>query len=308
MTTLSGFLGTIAPIGATGPAGSGGVAWQPVQTSSFTAVSGRGYPVDTTSGAVTVTLPASPSAGNFVTVVDYAGTSETNNITVTGNGSNIQGRTDNLSIVVNRQAYNFVYINSTQGWISYAQEYIAGVQAYEASYLIVAGGGGGGAQVGGGGGAGGLLQGSIFVSSGTTYTFVVGAGGNGTTGNGQSSQSGAQSSALGLTAIGGGGGGSYLPGDTLRNGKNGGSGGGAGAPSATFGTGTVGQGNNGGTSFDNQWGAGGGGGRGAAGTNGTSSTGGTGGIGIQSSITGTATYYAGGGGGASDVGQITSNR
>ena len=45
---------------------SGSVDWQTsIKTSNFTAVSGEGYFVNTTSGAITVTLPASPSAGDI---------------------------------------------------------------------------------------------------------------------------------------------------------------------------------------------------------------------------------------------------
>jgi hypothetical protein len=47
-----------------------GIAWQSVQTSGFTAVSGRGYPCNTTSAAFTVTLPASPSAGDSIVLTD----------------------------------------------------------------------------------------------------------------------------------------------------------------------------------------------------------------------------------------------
>ena len=54
------------------------IYWQSVQTSGFTAVAGNGYPCNTTSAAFTVTLPASPTAGNMVSIVDYAGTAATN--------------------------------------------------------------------------------------------------------------------------------------------------------------------------------------------------------------------------------------
>src|SRR6056300_504915 len=40
------------------------VNWQSVQTTGFTAVAGNGYFVDTTSGAITVTLPASATLGD----------------------------------------------------------------------------------------------------------------------------------------------------------------------------------------------------------------------------------------------------
>jgi len=58
------------------------VDWQAVVTSDTTMVSGRGYFVNTTGGAVTMTLPASPSAGDVIQVNDIRGTSASNNINV----------------------------------------------------------------------------------------------------------------------------------------------------------------------------------------------------------------------------------
>ncbi len=67
------------------------INWTTVQTSSVSpAVAGTGYPMNTTSGALTVTLPASPSAGNMISIVDYAGTFATNNLTINPNGNKIQ--------------------------------------------------------------------------------------------------------------------------------------------------------------------------------------------------------------------------
>ena len=67
----------------TGFGRTGTVDWcTTAKTSPFTSVSGKGYFVNTTSGAVTVTLPASPSAGDIVAVADYANTADTNNITI----------------------------------------------------------------------------------------------------------------------------------------------------------------------------------------------------------------------------------
>ena len=97
---------------------TGTVDWQTTaKTASFTAVSGEGYFVNTTSGAITVTLPASPSAGDIVAISDYAGTSATNNITIARNGSNFEGGTSNGQIVTNRQAVTLVYVDGTQGWL-----------------------------------------------------------------------------------------------------------------------------------------------------------------------------------------------
>jgi hypothetical protein len=71
---------------------SGSVNWDTTpKTTGFTAVSGNGYFCDTTSAAFTVTLPATPSAGDIVAIADYANTAATNNITVGRNSSNIDG-------------------------------------------------------------------------------------------------------------------------------------------------------------------------------------------------------------------------
>jgi hypothetical protein len=169
-----------------------------------------------------------------------------------------------------------------------------------AEYLIVAGGGGGGqsaAYLGdcGGGGAGGLLTGPLLIPP-SSYNVLVGAGGS-------IRNPGSNSSVLGLTAVGGGFGGTEQDTGISGNGGNGGSGGGTGnrwiygVPTA--GTGIAGQGNSGGvSSADSDNGGGGGGGAGAAGGAPTGSTvAGLGGIGIQSVISGTSSYYAGGGGG-----------
>ena len=67
---------------------SGSVDWQTgsVKTSTFTAVDGQGFFVDTSSGAVEVDLPAG-TAGSIVAINDYAQTAATNNITVDPNGT-----------------------------------------------------------------------------------------------------------------------------------------------------------------------------------------------------------------------------
>ena len=170
--------------------------WQSVQTSSFTAVAGRGYPVNTTGGAITLTLPASPSAGDTVAILDYAATFGTNNLTVARHSSNIQGAAANGVLNTNRQAISFVYIDSTKGWIpfndnatgNYGAAYVAATGGTETTsgdykihtfnsssnfvvsdggnsagsnsvdYVVVAGGGSGGQFYGGGGGAGGYRE------------------------------------------------------------------------------------------------------------------------------------------------------
>jgi len=106
----------------TGFGASGAVTWDTtVKTADFTATSGEGFFVDTSSGAVTVTLPASPSAGNIVAIADYAGTAATNNITIGRNSSNFQGAAEDGKITIDRQAFTFVYVDGTQGWVPVAE-------------------------------------------------------------------------------------------------------------------------------------------------------------------------------------------
>jgi len=103
--------GTAAGFGATGAA-----SWDTtVKTTGFTAVSGVGYFVNTTAGAITVTLPASPSAGDVVAVADYANTADTNNITLARNSSNIEGNA--ADFVINQQGISItlVYVDATKG-------------------------------------------------------------------------------------------------------------------------------------------------------------------------------------------------
>ena len=86
------------------------------KTTNFTAANGEGYFVNTAGGAVTVTLPGSPSAGNIVTISDYNGTAATHNITIGRNGSNINGAASDLVITKANSATQLVYVDSTTGW------------------------------------------------------------------------------------------------------------------------------------------------------------------------------------------------
>ena len=180
----------------TGFGREGSVDWQTgsIKTaSSFTAVSGEGYFVDTSSNAITANLPAG-SAGAIVAFSDYARNFNTNNLTVAPNGSEkIGGIAADMILDVNGQALTLVYVDGTKGWINVqnAEDTETGVNFLTATggtestsgnfkihtftgpgtftvntispvapnntvdYLVVAGGGSG-AYFGGGGGAGGL--------------------------------------------------------------------------------------------------------------------------------------------------------
>jgi hypothetical protein len=276
--------------------GSSGVSWQAVQTTGFTAVSGRGYPCNTTSAAFTVTLPASPTAGDLITLVDYAGTWDTNNLTIARNGSNINGLAVNGIVSTERGAVNLVYVDSTQGWVSYASNLATSiVQAITATggnevktvgsykyhiftasgtFTVTAGagiafevmscGGGGGGElnVQGAGGAAELDLFTSVTASAGSYTVTVGA--KGTAGSG--TKGGTSSFALGgttyLSSLGGGAG-SGAVGGTGGSGGGGGNGNGAGGPASGSNTNVGGAGYGDGA---NRFGGGGGGGATQAGT------------------------------------------
>jgi hypothetical protein len=92
------------------------IAWQSsVKTGDFTAVAGEGYFVNTTSGAITVTLP---SAGDTVAIKDYAETFATNNVTINRNGHNIQGQPNDSILKTNRASVVLVYnSDAVSGWL-----------------------------------------------------------------------------------------------------------------------------------------------------------------------------------------------
>jgi hypothetical protein len=96
---------------------SGGTSWQAVKTTGFTAVAGEGYFCDTTSAAFTATLPAGV-LGDEISFIDYAGTFDTNNLTIAPNGAEkIQGSAASLTVSVERAGLTLVYTDGTQGWL-----------------------------------------------------------------------------------------------------------------------------------------------------------------------------------------------
>ena len=176
---------------------TGTVDWQTssIKTSTFTAANGEGYFANTSGGAFTMNLPAG-SAGNIVSVVDYTNTFQTNNLTITPNGSQkIGGTNADATLSTQGQSVTFVYVDDTEGWKNvqdstsdvvgaafvtatggnavvtcgnfkthiftspgtFAVSAVSSTSSCNTSdYLIVAGGAGGGTGRGGGGGAGGF--------------------------------------------------------------------------------------------------------------------------------------------------------
>ena len=117
------------------------INWQTgdIKTASFTASANEGYFLNTTSGQITVTLPASPSAGDVVAVKDYADTFDTNKAILNANGNKIQGSTTNFDITVEGTAAILLYVDSTKGWLLVDQSKAADIS--EQQLFVTATGG-----------------------------------------------------------------------------------------------------------------------------------------------------------------------
>ena len=88
-----------------------------IKTTTYTAVAGDTLLANTTSGAFTITLPASPAANDYVAIADYAGTFATNNLTINSNSLKIMGTVQTLVLDVNYRNVTLVYSGATQGWV-----------------------------------------------------------------------------------------------------------------------------------------------------------------------------------------------
>ena len=84
--------------------------------SPITAVSGKGYFLNTTAGTITINLPTSPSVGDIVSIKDYARTFETYNVTVGRGGSNMDGSASNSILVTDGLSATFIYMDAAKGW------------------------------------------------------------------------------------------------------------------------------------------------------------------------------------------------
>ena len=287
-------------------ASSGSVTWEtaiePQTGTSFDAAAGKGYFVNTTSGEITVNLPAG-SAGDEIHFTDYASNFNTNAIRFDANGTQkILNSTDDKKCTIKDAIVRLVYQDDTKGWTG---ENLSDISR-QLQLLLVAGGGASLKSAGcGGGGAGGVLEGTLNINPGTTIGITIGAGGAGDTGSypssGTSAQQGSNTvftidpngSPTAYTALGGGKGGGYTV--AGANGGSGGGGGGSIANSTNTAAGTSSQSNvthsfgsltahgtSGGVNNSNGYDGGGGGGAGSAGGN--------------SSFTGGSTWHYGHGG------------
>ena len=174
------------------------IDWQSVVTAStLAAVAGKGYPINTTSNACTVTLPASASVGDTIKFVDYARKWGTNALTINQNSLKFQGYTSpNPVYDTNGQAVTLTYLDATKGWIPTVDDNVTDEvpQPYTMEWLVIGGGGSGGTGYrSGGGGAGGYRNSyasensggggstetpyqNITSGSGVVLTITVGAG------------------------------------------------------------------------------------------------------------------------------------
>ena len=78
--------------------------------------SNKAYWVDTSAGALTLTLPSAPTMGDIVRVFDVTNSFDSQNLTVDRNGNPIMGANDNLTVNTEGAAFELVYYNATQGW------------------------------------------------------------------------------------------------------------------------------------------------------------------------------------------------
>ena len=184
----------------TGFGRTGTVNWQttPKTATTFTAVSGEGYFVDTTSNAITMNMP-SGSAGAIVSIQDYNKTFDSNSFTISpASGEKINGGVADGDLIISTegQGLTFVYVDATVGWKTvHENEFTSGGSSFiiatggtitesgnckihtftgpgtftvcaiaacsannQVSYTVLAGGGAGGSNRGGGGGAGGFRE------------------------------------------------------------------------------------------------------------------------------------------------------
>jgi len=200
----------------TGFGRTGTVDWNttPKTTGTFSAISGDGFFLNTSGGVITANLPAG-SAGAIVSFADYAGTWQTNAVTVTPNGTDKIGSV-NASVTLNTegQSVTFVFVDSTQGWINTMDSTsnvrgnpnlvatggtitesgnfkihtftgpgtfaVTNASATAAEntvgYMVLAGGAGAGGRAAGGGGAGGFREGrNVPIDNFTASPLVANA-------------------------------------------------------------------------------------------------------------------------------------
>ena len=103
------------------------INWQAVQvadgSTQVVATAGNGYFIDTNAGVTEVFLPSSPTRGDVVAIVDYAGTFATNQCIVNTGGVNIDSTVGSeFKLTTNETIAYFVYVDSNKGWMVYLNQ------------------------------------------------------------------------------------------------------------------------------------------------------------------------------------------
>ena len=92
------------------------LAWSVVATNT-NAANNNGYLVDCSAASRTITLPATPTVGHVVRVVDHTKSCASFNIVIARNGEKIDNVAEDLRFTVNGASIELVYSGSTRGWI-----------------------------------------------------------------------------------------------------------------------------------------------------------------------------------------------
>src|SRR6056300_1689065 len=114
--------GTSIALGASGDIVAG-TDWQAVTvadgSTTLNATAGAGYFLDTNTGVIEVNLPSSPTRGDTVILMDYAGTFATNNVLVNTGTTNLDSTTTGIyKLETNDTIAEFVYVDSAKGWVT----------------------------------------------------------------------------------------------------------------------------------------------------------------------------------------------
>ena len=264
--------------------GAATAAMQSVVTAAtLTAVAGKAYPINTTSNACVVTLPASATAGDTIEFLDYARKWGTNSVTLEQGLLKYQGYTQAAGkpAVYSKDGTHItlVYVDATQGWIPTIDDdvsiesdppitatggtittYTSGGINYKVhtfltstnfvvtaggamDIFMVGGGGGGSGYHAGGGGAGGLIECPAASNTISPATYAIVVGGASTQGVLVPGGQGNDTTGFGETCNGGGFGGNWNTHAATAGGSGGGAQGGTGSPPGSINGGAGNQGN-----------------------------------------------------------------
>lgn len=89
------------------------------KTANFNAVTAGRYAINTSGGQFTATLPANPTTGDYVKLIDIANLSTAGKSLLVGrNGSTIEGAAEDFDLDIGQNVIEFIFINNT--WNVYA--------------------------------------------------------------------------------------------------------------------------------------------------------------------------------------------